>query len=575
MAVRLEPEHEGGPRLVRAVPRDAFRAWHAALLYAALTALLTLPLVRHAAGRVLTVSPDTDLFLWTLSWDAHALTHQPLSVFDANIFAPLHRTLAYSENLIGSGAIAAPILWLTGNPVLALNTVALLSCVLCGLGTFVLAKRAGVGPAGAFVAGLVFAFAPPRFLRLDQLFLTTIQWIPFSLAYLHTYLDGGRRRDLRIAASFFTLQALTSGHGAVLLAVGAGVLCAFRLSLGEPLAIGRRLRDLGATGVLLLAPIVPVAIAYGRVQAEMGLRRTLEDWVVTRPASFLASPSYVHHFLLAKFFPAVVASDAANAYLFPGILPIVLAAVALVTAGRVASRTLQANTAVYAIIVILSVLLAAGPPFGIWPLVYWLPGLNFIRAASRFMLLAVLGVGVLAGAGFEWLTRRLGAHARLWTTAAAAVLILAEFAVPLGPVPYAVTIPGADHFVASQPRPFTVAELPLPPLNQVYVFEKRQSEFMLHSTAHWQKTIHGWSGFLPTAHMFLFDRLTRFPSDDAFKALAEFRVDYLVIHTDLYPPGEWAGVDQRLAAYGRRLELRYQDASSRVYALQSAGRNRE
>ena len=68
---------------------------------------------------------------------AHAFVHQPLAIFDANIYYPFRHTLAYSENLIGSALIAAPVLWLTGNPVLALNMVALLSCVLCGVGAYV------------------------------------------------------------------------------------------------------------------------------------------------------------------------------------------------------------------------------------------------------------------------------------------------------------------------------------------------------------------------------------------------------------------------------------------------------
>src|SRR4030081_1009297 len=149
------------------------RAWHAVIFYAALTVELAYPLVRHAAGHVFSAGTDTDLFLWTLSWDVHAFGHQPLSIFDANIFAPLHRTLAFSEHLIGSGFFAAPVLWLTHNPVLAMNVVALLSCVLCGAGTYALARRVGIGAPGAALSGLIFAFAPPRFLRLDQLFLTT------------------------------------------------------------------------------------------------------------------------------------------------------------------------------------------------------------------------------------------------------------------------------------------------------------------------------------------------------------------------------------------------------------------
>ena len=202
------------------------------ILYVAVTLCLAFPLTIHPASRVLLASPDAKLYMWTLAWDTHALTHQPLSLFDANIYYPERHTLAYSENLIGSAVVAAPVLWLTGNPVLALNLVALLSCVLCGLGTYVLARRVGIGEAGALLAGLIFAFSPPRFFRLSQMHLTTIQWVPFGLAALHAYFDTGRRRDLRLAIGLFTLQALTSGHGAVFLLVCGLALAAYQWSIG-------------------------------------------------------------------------------------------------------------------------------------------------------------------------------------------------------------------------------------------------------------------------------------------------------------------------------------------------------
>jgi hypothetical protein len=84
--------------------------------------------------------PDTHLYIWTLAWDACVL-HQPFRIFDANIYYPFAGTLAYSENLIGSAFLAAPIIWLTGNLVLAMNLTALITCVLCGTGAFVLARR--------------------------------------------------------------------------------------------------------------------------------------------------------------------------------------------------------------------------------------------------------------------------------------------------------------------------------------------------------------------------------------------------------------------------------------------------
>ena len=70
----------------------------AGALYAALTVVMAWPLSAHPGSTVLPLGADTNLFLWTIGWDLHAIVHQPLSIFDANIFYPLPHTLAYSEN---------------------------------------------------------------------------------------------------------------------------------------------------------------------------------------------------------------------------------------------------------------------------------------------------------------------------------------------------------------------------------------------------------------------------------------------------------------------------------------------
>ena len=69
--------------------------------------------------------------LRTLAWDRHAFRHRAFSIFEANISYPGRQTLAYSENLLGAALLAAPVIWLTDNPVLAMNIVARLSSVLC------------------------------------------------------------------------------------------------------------------------------------------------------------------------------------------------------------------------------------------------------------------------------------------------------------------------------------------------------------------------------------------------------------------------------------------------------------
>jgi len=104
-------------------------------------------------------------------------------------------------------------------------------------------------------------------------------------------------------------------------------------------------------------------------------------------------------------------------------------------------------------------------------------------------------------------------------------------------------------------------------MHSVALFNKRQSTYMLHSTAHWQKTVHGWAGLLPVSHFDLYDALTRFPDDESLVMLNAFNVDYLVVHCDLFLPGTWPAVEKRLQSLDDALTLVYIDATSRVYAL--------
>ncbi|HET9704724.1 MAG TPA: hypothetical protein VFP85_11860, partial [Vicinamibacterales bacterium] len=307
----------------------------ASLLTAAfvvLTAIMAAPWSLHPASRVIVDNPDTHLYMWTLAWDAHAFASNPFGIFDANIFHPDRNTLAWSENLIGSAFFAAPIVWLTGDLVLATNLTAMLTCVLSGLGAYFLARTLGLGVAAGFIAGLIFAFDPTRFFRISQLHLTAVQWLPFGLAFLHRYLRGNRGWDLRAAMACFVLQALSGGHGAVFLLVAMMLLVAYHVALRMPIDPARRVRDIGVPGLLILLPALMVWLPYRRAQAEMGLRRTLENWTVT-PESFIASPSRLDQWIVSLFASSDVNANA-GAYLFPGVLPLLLAFTAIVAVRR-------------------------------------------------------------------------------------------------------------------------------------------------------------------------------------------------------------------------------------------------
>jgi hypothetical protein len=552
------------PRVYALAKRDV--VW-VPLLFAAVTVPLTNPLSIHPASTVLPLAGDTNLMIWILAWDVHALTHHPWAIFNANIFAPNHLTLAYSENCIGSALIAAPFLWTTRNPVLAMNAVALISCVLCGAGTYMLARQLGLTRPASVLAGIVFAFAPPRLLRLGQVHLAPVQWVPFGLAFLHRYFDEGRPRDAKIAALLFTLQVLTSGHAGLLLVVGTICLVGWRALRREPLRLVNVPRNLGLTGLSCLVLVVALMWPYNVVQREQGLRRSVRDAEIATPtlASYLASPSPVHQAVVGRL-PA--AKGQVKAVLFPGILPLLLAPIGFWAALR--ERTGRAHIGVYVVVLIVSIWLMLGPGYGLYTLLYhFLPGANLTRVPSRYATLGLLALAILAAAGFDRLASRLRPERRSLFAGVLGVFLAFEFNVmPLNAQTYRIDIPAADRWLGQMTKPFTVAEVPVIDPTTAAQASSRQSSYMIHSMAHWQKTVNGYSGLEPSRHTQLYRRLMGFPDDRSLASLKGFDVDYVVVHTTYYDPDEWKRVRERLTRYSSRLRLLYNDGESRVYALE-------
>jgi hypothetical protein len=198
--------------------------------------------------------------------------------------------------------------------------------------------------------------------------------------------------------------------------------------------------------------------------------------------------------------------------------------------------------------------------------VYWLPGLNFIRVPSRFIILTVLALAVLAGIGFDALAARRSQAARAIAAAGVALLMLGEYCVyPFAGVPFAVDIPAIDRWLATQPVPFVVAEVPVPSSGDLGALERQQTQSMLHSMAHWQKTVHGYSGIRRPFHAQLYDELTAFPDATSLASLRAVGVTYVVVHTDQYG-NRWRAIEEQIARTPA-LKLERIEGAGRVYTI--------
>jgi hypothetical protein len=93
------------------------------------------------------------------------------------------------------------------------------------------------------------------------------------------------------------------------------------------------------------------------------------------------------------------------------------------------------------------------------------------------------------------------------------------------------------------------------------------SEYMIHSTAHWQKTVAGYSGIQSGFQGILFRQMQEFPDAASLDTLAGIGVNYIVVHSDYYTPEQRAVLDARIDTFHDRLTLTHVEGAGRVYTL--------
>jgi hypothetical protein len=540
----------------------------ALLLFVVLSLVLTYPLPFHLADAV-EDRQDALLNVWITAWDGHQLVSNPLHLFDANIFHPCPRTLAYSELLLGNGLLALPITAASGNPVLGYNMALLLSFVLSGFGTYLLVLKLTRSPGAGLVAGAIFAFCSYRMTNLAQAQLLITQWMPLALLALVQLLRRPRPRHAVTFVLFFCLQALSSFYYAILLALAVVGLAIGSFILRPSSFVTRRrslVLHLLAAVFCCTVVILPFALPYFQVQSELGFERTLAD---SEPFSaslrqYLMVPpgSVVHRWWLPSDDTPIAGGYPVDA-LFPGLVALALGLWGLIR-GRGRTRWFFLILLVAAFVLSLGprLYLAPGQPAGLdLPLPYaWLyatvPGFKALRAPARFDALVMLSLAVLAGYGVASLRQGSGQG---WKPAVLVGLVVVESWV--WPAARAETVPVGDgvppvyRWLAAQgveeggeqppARQDPILELPM-----AFTPGGPRLDYQYLSTYHWRTTPDGYSGFIPPKHGQIVYEMERFPSERSVSLLQAMGVRQVVIHGDRYPPDRWLDMQEALAQAG-------------------------
>jgi hypothetical protein len=333
--------HVGAAAPVRRTGRPG--AWTATAGYVVLTLVLTWPLPLGLLRDIPMDLADPLLNCWIIGWGAEHVRRfasGDLSAFsgfwNANIFHPAPLTLTYSEHLFAQAVQAAPVYALTHNLILCYNLLFLSTFVLSGLGLYLLLRDVTGDAFAAFAGGLVFAFAPYRFEHAAHLQLLSLQWLPFAMLGLRRFAWTGRLRPLALGVVALVAHGLSCGYYLLFFSPFVAAYAVYELSAAHRL--GSRRHWLGftlAAGATLLTTL-PFLLPYLHARAELPTVRSLatvrefsadlSGWLTATPESRL----------WASLLPGL---DRAEGHLFPGLVPVLLALVAIGGGARAVWRS--------------------------------------------------------------------------------------------------------------------------------------------------------------------------------------------------------------------------------------------
>ena len=519
---------------MRSLRRPALRPGAAGLgLYVLLAVASFVPLSLRPRDTIAYVGDSLES-VYIVAWNVHQAFRAPARLFEANVLHPHRRALAFTDHRLLPSLAVAPVVWATGNPVLATNVATLLACVLAAAGGRRLGGVLGLTPIAAWAAGALYGFHTYQVNEGPRLNIVAHGFIAFALAELVLYLRTGEKRRAWRTAALMLLQGLSSNYHLLYGALAVGLVALGALA-GAPRVIARRLPLLGAAALAAAAIFAPVALPYVRAAREQGYTRELpagiglEHYVSTSPTNLVygAIGTEVRLQQRGPHFIGFVS------------LGLAVAAVALWAAGRrredaaaaaVPARIwIPAAAALALLFIALSLgrdMTAWGVPLGPGPyraLHRYVPGFQLVRIPERLSLLALLFIALLAGRAIALVELRRRALA-----AVLAALVPLEHlsTLPVSErVPVASRVPEVHRWLAAHPAA-AIAEVPVHGEGLV----REETLEMYFSTVHWRPVIHGYTAYPPLLTRHLRRLASQFPSPASVQALRRVGVDTVVVH---------------------------------------------
>jgi hypothetical protein len=343
-----------------------------------------------------------------------------------------------------------------------------------------------------------------------------------------------------LLALFFALNALSSLYYAVFLAFAAALLVVVEF-VTRRFQITRAHLLFGALALAVTVVLVlPFLLPFLRLEAQYNFSGGRDPRLFSaRPYSYLAAPAsaWLYGGVTRPFYVASKGQP-----LFPGVVAPILGLLGGFALWRARSRAWIFPVALG----LFSFILSFGPdlilgrtttPALPFPLPYHflaqlISPLQSLNAPSRFAVLTMLALALLAAYGLGWLIRR---APRLGS--AIALVSIGLIAVEYLPAPLRLVrvdaganISPAYRFLAQQPPDQPVVELPMG--KPTFADQDRHVEYTYNSLYHLQPLVNGYSTFIPPDYYALVKDVQDFPTKRSLKRLREWGVVWVVVHAN-------------------------------------------
>lgn len=456
---------------------------------------------------------------WNLWWMKRALIDLGQSPYFTDILDyPAGVSLHFHTLNPFNGLWSLPVQLISGL-ILAYNAVVLLSFTMGGLGAYLLArhvvKEARTTRWPAWIAGFIFTLSPFHFAHLlGHMQVFSLEWLPFYVLFLVKTVEDARRKRWRfltpvMMALFLVLVGLCDWYYVMYLVLFTVLYLMYTLLRRQLTWAGLvRVAAAGFAGLAALSPLwLPMALEAGRA----GYMRPDPDHSVRLSADLTAyfTPNEMHP-LWGETFKAWsdrFTTTTSERMVFVGFTALGLAAYGLFRS-RLSGRWFWLLSLVFFFVLSLGpVLHVAGradlPLVGRVPLPYgWLnrlvPFMDISRSVSRFAIMVMLSLGVLAAMGLSsacnelsWTRQknRLPLGARIDETgpgrraALFGLLATAVLGFEFLPAPYPLSPPDTPAFyymLAQDSSDYAVVNLPM---------DWDRPQYLLYQTVHGKRLI--------------------------------------------------------------------------------------